>query len=133
MPKSGAIYSINEGNYPYFSHKMQSYIEYCKEHDPGTNRPYSGRYIGSMISDLHRTFLKGGIYMYPGSTKAPEGKLRLLYECNPMAFLIEEAGGRASNGTMPILDIQPTEVHQRTPFFGGSENMVRQLEKSLAT
>ena len=131
IPENGTIYSINEGNYAYFSDSMKSYIDYCKAIDSTTNRPYTGRYIGSMIADLHRTFLKGGIYMYPNSQKAPNGKLRLLYECNPMAFLIEQAGGKATDGKGSILDILPSEIHERTPFFGGSSKMVEQLEKML--
>ncbi|MBK8503789.1 MAG: class 1 fructose-bisphosphatase [Saprospiraceae bacterium] len=128
IPKSGNIYSINEGNYAFFSEPVKSYLDYCKREDNTSHRPYSGRYIGSMIADLHRTFLKGGIYMYPDSSIALHGKLRLLYECNPMAFLIEQAGGLASNGRQAILDIRPTEIHQRTPFYGGSEEMVTKLE-----
>lgn len=131
ISKSGDIYSINEGNYAYFSNAMKSYIDYCKKIDAPNNRPYTGRYIGSMIADLHRTFLKGGIYMYPSSQKAPNGKLRLLYECNPMAFLIEQAGGKATDGKKNILDKQPAEIHERTPFFGGSVEMVEQLLKML--
>lgn len=131
IPKNGNIYSINEGNYPYFSENMKAYINYCKSIDSNTNRPYSGRYIGSMIADLHRNFLKGGIYMYPDSQKSPKGKLRLLYECNPMAFLIEQAGGMATNGQQAIMDIKPTDIHQRIPFYGGSEEMVKTLEKIL--
>ena len=117
IPETGEIYSINEGNYPYFSPAVKSYVDYCKSIDKDDHRPYNARYIGSMIADLHRTFLKGGIYMYPNSSKAPNGKLRLLYECNPMAFLVEQAGGRATNGLQPILDMQPSEVHQRTPVI----------------
>lgn len=131
IPKKGTIYSINEGNYAYLSDTMKAYIDYCKAIDTATNRPYTGRYIGSMIADLHRTFLKGGIYLYPDSQKAPNGKLRLLYECNPMAFLIEQAGGKATDGKGSILDKQPTGIHERTPFFGGSIEMVEQLQKLL--
>ena len=133
IPKNGNIYSVNEGNYAYFSQNMKAYVDYCKQIDTATNRPYTGRYIGSMIADLHRTFLKGGIYMYPNSKKSPKGKLRLLYECNPMAFLIEQAGGIASDGQQAILDIQPTEIHQRTPFYGGSAEMVEKLQEILAS
>ena len=132
IPDSGKIYSINEGNYPYFSPELKTYLDYCKTVDKATSRPYTGRYIGSMIADLHRTFLKGGIYMYPSSSISPKGKLRLLYECNPMAFLMEQAGGKASNGQQAILDIQPTEIHERTPFFAGSKEMVEQVEKLLS-
>jgi len=97
-----------------------------------SNRPYTARYIGSMIADLHRIFLKGGIYIYPNSSKAKNGKLRLLYECNPMAFLMEQAGGKASDGQNAILDIQPEEIHQRVPFFIGSKKMVEKAEEILA-
>ena len=131
IPKTGNIYSVNEGNYAYFSDDMKSYINYCKAIDAATNRPYTGRYIGSMIADLHRNFLKGGVYMYPDSQKAPKGKLRLLYECNPMAFLIEQAGGLATDGQQAILDKEPMEIHERTPFYGGSANMIEKLKEIL--
>ncbi len=131
IPKTGNIYSINEGQYEYFSPEVQSYIKYCKSIDSKTNRPYTGRYIGSMIADFHRNLLKGGIYMYPASSNLPNGKLRLLYECNPMAFLVEQAGGAATNGSTRILDLSPKELHQRTPFFAGSPEMVNQLEVIL--
>ena len=111
---------------------MKAYLDYCKSIDTTTNRPYTGRYIGSMIADLHRNFLKGGIYMYPDSQKSPKGKLRLLYECNPMAFLIEQAGGLATNGQQAILDLKPSEIHQRTPFYAGSTEMVEKLHEILA-
>lgn len=132
IPKKGNIYSINEGNYAYFSDNMKAYVDYCKKIDKTTNRPYTGRYIGSMIADLHRNFLKGGIYMYPDSQKSPDGKLRILYECNPMAFLIEQAGGKATDGKQAILDIKPTNIHQRTPFYGGSAEMVDKLHEMLS-
>ncbi|MFK7982212.1 MAG: fructose-bisphosphatase class I, partial [Saprospiraceae bacterium] len=133
IPKTGDIYSVNEGNYAYFSDTMKSYVDYCKDIDTVTNRPYTGRYIGSMIADLHRNFLKGGIYLYPDSQKAPNGKLRLLYECNPMAFLIEQAGGKATDGQIAILDKEPKEIHERTPFYGGSIEMVEQLGRIMDT
>ncbi len=133
IPEDGSIYSINEGNYAYFSDNMKSYVDYCKSIDDATNRPYTGRYIGSMIADLHRNFLKGGIYMYPDSKKSPDGKLRILYECNPMAFLIEQAGGKATDGKQNILDIKPTNIHQRTPFYGGSAGMVDKLQEILTS
>lgn len=131
IPGSGRIYSINEGNYSYFSDPVKAYVNYCKAVDPGSSRPYSGRYIGSLVADFHRNLIKGGIYLYPGSTKAPNGKLRLLYECNPLAFVIEQAGGKAFDGTRRILEIAPTELHQRTPLFIGSSAMVEQLEAFL--
>jgi fructose-1,6-bisphosphatase I len=125
IPKDGSIYSINEGNYNQFDQGVQQYIRYCQETDKETSRPYSARYIGSLVADFHRNLLKGGIYIYPGTTKAPEGKLRLLYECNPLAFLAEQAGGKATNGKTPIMDILPQQLHQRVPLFIGSENMVQ--------
>ena len=128
IPEEGKIYSINEGNYEYFSPSLKDYIHYCKQIDPATNRPYAGRYIGSMIADFHRNLLKGGIYMYPATSDAPKGKLRLLYECNPMAFLIEQAGGKACDGEQRIMDIVPTELHERTAIFVGSSKMVEELE-----
>ena len=124
FPKSGKIYSINEGNYPHFSDGMKKYIAHCKELHPESKRPYSARYIGSLVADFHRNMLKGGIFMYPGTDNAPTGKLRLLYECNPFAMIAEQAGGKATDGRKRILDIEPTSLHQRVPYFTGSENMV---------
>lgn len=130
-PKDGTIYSINEGNYSKFPFGVKSYIKYCQENDAKTNRPYSSRYIGSLVADFHRNFLKGGIFMYPETVSYPKGKLRLLYECNPIAFLAEQAEGLASDGANRILDIHPKELHQRIPFYVGSSNMVRKIEKFL--
>lgn len=127
FPKSGRIYSLNEGNYPFFSEGIKGYLRYCKEHDEASGRPLISRYIGSMVSDFHRNMIKGGIYLYPATTLAPQGKLRLLYECKPMAFLAEQAGGIATDGTQRILEIEPTELHQRSPFIVGSPDMVDQL------
>ena len=124
MPKDGRIYSINEGNLKTCEKGIQDYVGYCQETDESTNRPYSGRYIGSLVADFHRNLIKGGIYIYPGTESAPNGKLRLLYECNPFAFIAEQAGGKASNGKQRIMDIEPTELHQRVPFISGSSNMV---------
>jgi len=121
-PEVGKIYSINEGNYIHFPQGVKDYLKYCQEEVD--DRPYTSRYIGSLVSDFHRNLIKGGIYIYPTSTKAPKGKLRLLYECNPMAFLAEQSGGMATDGTKRILDIKPTELHQRVPFFVGSKTMV---------
>jgi fructose-1,6-bisphosphatase I len=126
FPKDGNIYSVNEGNYVHFPQGVKDYIKYCQSEEG--NRPYTSRYIGSLVSDIHRNMLKGGIYMYPTSTKARNGKLRLLYECNPMAFIIEQSGGKASDGASRILEIEPTSLHERVPFYGGSTNMVEQLE-----
>jgi len=123
-PKDGKIYSLNEGNILDFPEGVAAYINWCKQKDKETSRPYSARYIGSMVADLHRNLLKGGIFIYPPTAKAPNGKLRLLFECNPMAFIVENAGGKATTGKERILDIQPTELHQRVPIYIGSENMV---------
>lgn len=132
IPADGTIYSINEGNYVHFPDGVKKYIKYCQEEDKGTRRPYSSRYIGSLVSDFHRNLIKGGIYLYPSTSRHPDGKLRLLYECNPMAFLIEQAGGKALAGVgKRILDIQPTELHQRCPLFVGSPNMVDKLEEFI--
>ncbi len=125
-PTEGKYYSINEGQYVTFPQGVKRFIKYCQETDEAIKRPYSSRYIGSLVSDFHRNLLKGGIYIYPTSTVYPKGKLRLLYECNPIAFLAEQAGGMATDGINPILDIKPTELHQRVPFFVGSTSMVKQ-------
>lgn len=130
FPKDGTIYSINEGNYVHFPQGVKDYIKYCQLEEG--DRPYTSRYIGSLVSDIHRNMIKGGIYIYPTSSKAPNGKLRLLYECNPMAFIAEQAGGKASNGFERIMEIQPTELHQRVPFFCGSYNMVEKAEEFMA-
>ncbi|AGH37796.1 Fructose-1,6-bisphosphatase class 1 [Bibersteinia trehalosi USDA-ARS-USMARC-188] len=124
MPHIGKYYSINEGQYVTFPMGVKKFIKYCQEEDKATKRPYSSRYIGSLVSDFHRNLLKGGIYIYPTSTRYPSGKLRLLYEGNPMAFLAEQAGGLATDGFTPILDIKPTELHQRVPLFVGSRDMM---------
>ncbi|HQE54048.1 class 1 fructose-bisphosphatase, partial [Tenuifilum sp.] len=130
-PPDGAIYSINEGNYNHFPEGVKKYIEYCKQEDKPTKRPYSARYIGSLVSDFHRNLLKGGIFMYPPTASAPKGKLRLIYECNPIAFLAEQAGGIATDGKNRILDIQPESLHQRVPLYVGSKNMVQKLQEFL--
>ncbi len=129
-PEIGKIYSINEGNYVHFPQGVKDYLKYCQEEKE--NRPYTSRYIGSLVSDFHRNMIKGGIYLYPTSTKSPQGKLRLLYECNPMAFIAEQAHGKASDGYMRILDIKPSELHQRVPFFCGSKTMVDKVEEFMA-
>jgi fructose-1,6-bisphosphatase I len=131
-PKSGKIYSINEGNYAHFPDGVKKYIKYCQEIDSPTERPYSSRYIGSLVADFHRNLLKGGIFIYPSTHKSPKGKLRLLYECNPLAFIIEQAGGKASDGFRRILDLQPASLHQRTPLFIGSADMVTMAEEFMA-
>lgn len=131
IPDNGTIYSINEGNYLKFPLGVKKYLKYCQEIDQPTNRPYTSRYIGSLVSDFHRNLLKGGIYMYPSTASAPKGKLRLLYECNPMAFLMEQAGGVALDGEKRIMEIVPTELHQRIPFFCGSKSMVNDARLML--
>ncbi|HET8886688.1 MAG TPA: class 1 fructose-bisphosphatase [Salinimicrobium sp.] len=130
FPETGKIYSINEGNYVHFPQGVKDYIKYCQAEDE--DRPYTSRYIGSLVSDFHRNMIKGGIYIYPKSSKASNGKLRLLYECNPMAFIAEQAGGKASDGFTRILDLKPTELHQRVPFFCGSIKMVEKAEEFMA-
>jgi fructose-1,6-bisphosphatase len=113
FPEKGNTYSINEGNYIKFPMGVKKYIKFCQEEDKETQRPYTSRYIGSLVADFHRNLLKGGIYLYPSTASHPDGKLRLLYECNPMAFLAEQAGGKASDGKERILDIIPESLHQR--------------------
>ena len=129
-PKTGKIYSVNEGNYAKFPQGVKEYIKYCQEEEG--NRPYTSRYIGSLVADFHRNMIKGGIYIYPSYAHAPNGKLRLLYECNPMAFLAEQAGAKATNGFQRILEIEPTSLHQRVPFFCGSVEMVEKVEEFMA-
>lgn len=132
IPEDGVIYSINEGNYVHFPEGVKKYIKYAQVEDKATNRPYTSRYIGAMAADIHRSLIKGGIYIYPTTAASPKGKLRLLYECNPMAFVIEQAGGIASDGLNRILDIEPTELHQRVAIFVGSPKMVKQAEAFMA-
>ena len=129
ISEDGAIYSVNEGNYNQFEQGVKNYIEFCK--DDVSKKQYSSRYIGSLVADVHRNMLKGGIYMYPGIKKNPNGKLRLMYECNPFAFIVEQAGGKASDGVNRIMEIEPTELHQRVPFFCGSKNMVDTVEEYI--
>jgi fructose-1,6-bisphosphatase I len=129
-PDKGNIYSINEGNYVHFPQGVKDYIKYCQLEE--ADRPYTSRYIGSLVSDFHRNIIKGGIYLYPTTSKTPSGKLRLLYECNPMAFIAEQAGGKASNGFDRIMEIQPSALHQRAPFFCGNKKMVEKAEECMA-
>jgi fructose-1,6-bisphosphatase I len=129
FPENGTIYSVNEGNYIHFPKGIKNYIKYCQMEEG--DRPYTSRYIGSLVSDFHRNMIKGGVYLYPTSSKNPNGKLRLLYECNPMALLAEQANGKASDGTTRILDIVPTELHQRVPFICGSSAMVEKAEEFM--
>ncbi|RZK45650.1 MAG: class 1 fructose-bisphosphatase, partial [Pedobacter sp.] len=132
IPDTGVIYSINEGNYVHFPDGVKKYLKYAQVEDKETNRPYTSRYIGSMVADIHRNLIKGGIYMYPTTSSSPNGKLRLLYECNPMSFIIEQAGGKATDGLNRILDLDPTELHQRTSIFIGSSKMVEVAEQFMA-
>jgi fructose-1,6-bisphosphatase I len=130
-PADGRIYSVNEGNYVHFPSGVKQYIKYCQEEDIASNRPYTSRYIGSLVSDFHRNLLKGGVFLYPENETAPNGKLRLVYECNPIAFIAEQAGGAATNGLVRILDIIPSSLHLRSPFYVGSKNMVSKVEEFL--
>jgi fructose-1,6-bisphosphatase I len=130
-PEDGTIYSVNEGNYIQFPEGIKKYIKYCQEMDKESGRPYTSRYIGSLVSDFHRNLLKGGVFLYPENEKAPRGKLRLVYECNPIAFIAIQAGGRASDGYRSLLEIKPSTLHQRSPFYAGSGNMVKKIEEFL--
>ena len=126
----GKIYSINEGNYIHFHPGIKNYIKYCQSEEG--DRPYTSRYIGSLVADVHRNMIKGGIYMYPKSSPNEKGKLRLLYECNPMAFIVEQAGGKATDGVTRIMELKPEELHERVPFICGSKNMVDKCEEFIA-
>jgi len=130
-PPKGKIYSVNHGNFFQYGEKVKKYIDVCQKKNKTNGGPYTQRYIGSMVADVHRNLIKGGIFMYLGTIDKPKGKLRLLYECNPFAFIVEVAGGKATDGKQRILDIQPTELHQRTPLFIGSKGMMEELEKEL--
>ena len=127
IPDHGPIYSINEGSYNSWDMGLKKYIKYCQEEDPDTNRPYSARYIGSMVADIHRTLIKGGIFIYPHSKKYPSGKLRLMYECNPLSFIIEQAGGMATDGHKRIMELEPEAIHQQTPIYIGSKKNVQKV------
>lgn len=131
IPPRGSIYSVNEGNSHNWDEGMRQYINYLKTPDKASGRPYSTRYIGSLVADFHRNLLYGGIFLYPADKKNPNGKLRLLYEANPLAFIVEQAGGAASNGKQRILDIPPTELHQRTPLIIGSRDDVQEAEEFM--
>jgi fructose-1,6-bisphosphatase I len=132
IPSKGRIYSINEGNYKYWHPGLKKYIKYLQDEDEESGRPYSSRYIGSMVADIHRNLLYGGIFMYPADSRNPNGKLRLIYECNPVSFIVEAAGGKSSDGKNRILDIIPHNLHQKTPIFVGSTEDVKMLESFLA-
>jgi len=131
-PEDGRIYSVNHGLLYHYEQGVQNYINKCQRKDNTSGGPYTERYIGSMAADVHRNLIKGGIFMYPGTLEKPEGKLRLQYECNPFAFIMEVAGGKATDGKQRILDIEPATLHQRSPMFIGSKNMVEELERELA-
>lgn len=132
MPEDGRLYSVNEGNYVNFPIGIKRYIKYCQEIDPATKRPYTTRYIGSLVADFHRNMLKGGLFLYPPTNAYPNGKLRLIYECNPMAYLAQQSGGLAIDGQGDILSIQPTSIHQRVPIYIGSKNMVNKVREYLS-
>lgn len=131
FPAKGNTYSVNEGNYVHFPNGIKKYIKWVQELNEEENRPFTSRYTGSLVADFHRNMLLGGIYLYPEGTTAPKGKLRLLYECNPMAFLTEQAGGKASDGIRRIMDIEPKELHERAPFICGNKEMVEKAEEFM--
>jgi fructose-1,6-bisphosphatase I len=130
-PEQGKIYSVNYGNLSQYPEGVKKYTESCQMKNESNGGPYTQRYIGSMVADVHRNLIKGGIFMYPGTTGKPQGKLRLLYECNPFAFIIEVAGGKATDGKQRILDVKPESLHQRSPLFIGSKGMMEELETYL--
>jgi len=136
IPEKGKIYSVNEGNYQYWDEKTRAVVDYFKTRDKATGRPYTSRYVGSLVADFHRNLLKGGIFMYPAdlkNPKKPSGKLRLMVEANPLAMVVKEAGGYASDGHGPILEIQPQELHQRTPLYIGSKKDVELAEEFISS
>jgi fructose-1,6-bisphosphatase I len=130
-PENGQYYSLNYGNLQYLSRGVKDYIKRCESKNGTNGGPYTQRYTGSLVSDIHRNLIKGGIFMYPATEKLQKGKLRLMYECNPLAFILEVAGGRAINGNERILDIVPSDIHERSPLFIGSANMIAELEECL--
>ena len=132
FPANGKIYSMNEGNFFRSSKGIQEYIKFAQGIEPNENRPYTGRYIGSLVADFHRNLIKGGVYLYPATDQSPNGKLRLLYECNPLAFIAEQAGGKASDGRQRIMGIEPTDLHQRAPYFTGNTAMVDKIESLIS-
>lgn len=131
IPDHGSIYSVNEGSYKGWPEGLKEYVKYCQVEDPDSGRPYSTRYIGSMVADVHRTLHKGGIFIYPDSHQYPNGKLRLMYECNPLSMIIEEAGGMAIDGKGRIMEIEPKAIHQRTPIYIGSKENVQKVKSFL--
>jgi len=130
-PEFGNIYSMNYGNFSQYSEGVRKYAESCQAKSESNGGPYTQRYIGSMVADIHRNLIKGGIFIYPGTAARPQGKLRLLYECNPFAFIIEVAGGKATNGKQRILDVKPESLHQRSALYIGSKGMMEELESFL--
>ena len=132
FPKDGSTYSVNEGNYIHFPTGIKKLLKWMQELDQEDNRPYTARYTGSLVADFHRNMLLGGIYLYPQGSTAPKGKLRLLYECNPMAFIAEQAGGRATDGQRRVMEIEPKELHERVPFICGTAEMVTIAERFIA-
>ena len=131
FPDHGKIYSVNEGNYVHFPTGVKKFIKWVQDIDEKDGRPYTSRYTGSLVADFHRNMLLGGIYLYPTGTTSPKGKLRLLYECNPMAFLTEQAGGKCTDGFTRIMELKPTELHERVPFFCGNREMVEKAEEFM--
>jgi len=132
IPQAGKVYSVNQGNFLKFPEPVRRYIDYCTAEDKSTNRPYSFRYVGSLVADFHRNLIQGGIYMYPPTTSSPNGKLRLIYECNPLAFVIEQAGGKATDGAKRIMEVQPEKLHHKVPLFIGSAEMVDKVDDMIA-
>lgn len=130
-PAEGTIYSINEGNYNYFPLGIKKFIKYCQEKDERSDRPYTSRYIGSLVSDFHRNLLMGGVFLYPPNERALQGKLRVVYECNPISFLAEQAGGLATDGINRIMEMDLKSLHQRSPFYVGSTKMVEKIKQFL--
>jgi fructose-1,6-bisphosphatase I len=131
-PENGKLYSVNHGNFFLYPEGVKKYIDACQKKNSTNGGPYSQRYVGSLVADLHRNLIKGGIFLYPSTTSRPEGKLRLMYECNPFAFILEVAGGKASDGRKRMLDVEPRSLHQRSPLFIGSTKMMEELESFLA-
>jgi fructose-1,6-bisphosphatase I len=129
IPEYGNIYSADEGSYNFWDLGLKKYVKYCQEIDEKSGRPYKARYVGCMAADVHRTLLQGGIFMYPDSSKYPNGKLRLMYECNPLSFIIEQAGGLATDGKKRIMEINPRSLHECTPVYIGSRKNVEKLKE----
>ena len=130
-PARGHIYSANEGNYAFWSNEVRRYVDWLKADDASIWHPYTGRYVGSLVADFHRNLLYGGIFLYPASQRSPRGKLRVLYEAAPLAFVAEQAGGAASDGLRRIMDIEPASLHERTPLFLGSSKDVSECEEFI--